>query len=658
MFWQNGDDRMASKWSVVNASHVEEACRLFDQKKATPVRQPTKTFLLLNGRRYPAKFIRGLAYRVATGSDPGDYSGGLETVAFLKSLGLNTDHDGQVQPEERATQPPQRLFTSKCPQKNALMLLLQARFGDVKVESKFDWLVVPGPEERSGVIRTIHDALVAHRGQSAFASAGRELCCDFHIPSHRLIIEYDERQHFTLPRGTALGLYPHDLHFGFDLEEWIDACHQTRANDPTPPYRDEQRAFYDTLRDLLAAQHEYTLIRLRDGVIDWTSSDAHQGLDDLLLNYIDALPLPETDMDREKDRSIVQSYLRRTNGNWHWEEMVRDLLGHHDSRITNSVGRAVRMGWKGKWKIHQFTPDDIDHLASFIRSSAAELGPPSNDPPMIIPEPSRSAEVLQRLHSENDISKIALVSHNYNRVNAEGLWDYSAEMKQINRRCDEERCDTILYGLFTWDVRSSHASTHDAMFSGLTHVRRIIVERGDFSAHSDDPSYKDLWVEVWLRGEEQPFIMRQRFASSQESTGKSKFMRELPTRRLGHTLLMICGESQIVSEKRAGGFADDYGFESELDVLGVNVVLNPIHHYMPPSHGIDIRKKRQLYSQGGRTVVSVWNEGGARDVDVPWTVYHDGEDRTAEVAEIDSSVADRRDIRIGVLSVDELQTGR
>jgi hypothetical protein len=48
---------------------------------ARPKRPARNTFLLLNGKTYPAKFIRGLAYRLATGVelDPNvDYSGGTE----------------------------------------------------------------------------------------------------------------------------------------------------------------------------------------------------------------------------------------------------------------------------------------------------------------------------------------------------------------------------------------------------------------------------------------------------------------------------------------------------------------------------------------------------------------------------------------------------
>jgi hypothetical protein len=41
------------------------------------------------------------------------------------------------------------------------------------------------------------------------------------------------------------------------------------AHDPSPVYRDEQRTFLDSCRDLLAAENGWRVIRLKDGAIDW-----------------------------------------------------------------------------------------------------------------------------------------------------------------------------------------------------------------------------------------------------------------------------------------------------------------------------------------------------------------------------------------------------
>ena len=67
------------------------------------------------------------------------------------------------------------------------------------------------------------------------------------------ILEWDERQHFTVPRKIALELYPEKLKIGFEKKRWIELCGKTHAtdNDRKTPYRDEQRAWYDTLKDFL-----------------------------------------------------------------------------------------------------------------------------------------------------------------------------------------------------------------------------------------------------------------------------------------------------------------------------------------------------------------------------------------------------------------------
>ena len=77
--------------------------------------------------------------------------------------------------------------------------------------------------------------------------------CDFFIPNPGFILEFDESQHFTLPRKIALERYPDDLKMGFSRERWMMLCQRIDSKDNDPPYRDEQRAWYDTLRDFLPA---------------------------------------------------------------------------------------------------------------------------------------------------------------------------------------------------------------------------------------------------------------------------------------------------------------------------------------------------------------------------------------------------------------------
>ena len=64
--------------------------------------------------------------------------------------------------------------------------------------------------------------------------------------------------------------------------------------------------------------------------------------------------------------------------------------------------------------------------------------------------------------------------------------------------------------------------------------------------------------------------------------------------------------------------------------------------------------KRKHYSLGGRTVISVWNQGRGREASLPWTVFHDGMERTEAVRELPRPFTDRPDIRIGVIDLGSL----
>lgn len=96
---------------------------------------------------------------------------------------------------------------------------------------------------------TIHNALESHRGFESFVKGKKLPRVDFFIPAQKMIIEFDESQHFTAPRDIALSLYPESNIYGFSVVRWRKLCHKFNKRDNDPPYRDEQRAWYDTLRD-------------------------------------------------------------------------------------------------------------------------------------------------------------------------------------------------------------------------------------------------------------------------------------------------------------------------------------------------------------------------------------------------------------------------
>lgn len=277
-------------WSVVTVDHVREACKLFDGGHINPKRVARSTFLRFNNKVYPAKYVRGLAFHLATGIElnpSSEYSGGLETVRFFQKLGLQASNGADLAKVEPARFPvtiPSVASTARMsgrryePQKQALFELLKRRFGAVDCEATFPWLKVPPKDAMDGSLAAILNALELSRGFSNFLGAGRRLQCDFVLPNERIIVEYDERQHFTVQRQQSLEQYPPSLELGFNRHEWIISCGLIKATDSSPPYRDEQRAFYDSLRDIYAARNGYQIVRIRQGVVDWTDDKAEGAL--------------------------------------------------------------------------------------------------------------------------------------------------------------------------------------------------------------------------------------------------------------------------------------------------------------------------------------------------------------------------------------------
>ncbi|MEA2053179.1 MAG: hypothetical protein U9O90_10270 [Euryarchaeota archaeon] len=284
-------------WSKVKEAHVKDACSRYDSGDRRPKVAAKNTFLLLGDKRYPAKFIRGLAYEIATGHKLGsdDYSGGAETVRFFTALGFSVEYNREVRVKKKIHESDRNstvIITntntkgehtpSRTKKSIILQKRLEQRFGCVMTEAKFDWLVVPDYSSMDDIFRDIYDNLKAMRNYSGFSNPGYKLACDFFIPSKNLIIEYDERQHFTEQRAESLAHYPSNLNLSFDKDKWREACANIKATDNDPLYRDEQRAFYDSVRDILAARNGIPLIRIKHGDYDWKSASGTDVIDELI----------------------------------------------------------------------------------------------------------------------------------------------------------------------------------------------------------------------------------------------------------------------------------------------------------------------------------------------------------------------------------------
>jgi hypothetical protein len=170
---------------------------------------------------------------------------------------------------------------SEC--KNRIIELLRKLFKDVKVDH--DFLVgIPSLKDQgqhyySG-LKNIREALESHRGHRNFVRIKKIPRCDLYVTEPGFVVELDESQHFSTARGISLSHYPPDFNFGFNTREWINLCGKIKSVDNDPPYRDEQRAWYDTLRDFLPFMVGlHPTVRIYMGKFRWCSLDPQKESD-------------------------------------------------------------------------------------------------------------------------------------------------------------------------------------------------------------------------------------------------------------------------------------------------------------------------------------------------------------------------------------------
>lgn len=155
---------------------------------------------------------------------------------------------------------------------------LTALYGDCQVNYSFPWPAKPRDYEGTSIgdaLRRICAGLKELRGHLDFVKSAQVPRCDFYISDPPFILEFDESQHFTRPRLVSLSLYPLEFKAGFPISRWKELCRAIDAKDDEPPDRDERRAWYDTLRDLVPTLHGFNpTVRLYANEFRWCSLDS------------------------------------------------------------------------------------------------------------------------------------------------------------------------------------------------------------------------------------------------------------------------------------------------------------------------------------------------------------------------------------------------
>jgi hypothetical protein len=234
-------------------------------KNGIPKRRNSRDYnLAFGGKTYPPKYIVSLANNLVNGEElkSSDFGGGRETNDYLERLGFeiisNSQKNKQTTKSPEITKSsahPKKSHYERCPDcKKTIEKMLNKIYGEVICNFKFDSGVLPEDFIKTEFYQTIKDifsSLKSYRGHDNFIRTTELPRVDFYIPNPGLIVEFDESQHFTSCRKKTLLKYPKTLKTCFDANKWINLCNNINAKDNDPPFRDEQRAWYDTLRDFL-----------------------------------------------------------------------------------------------------------------------------------------------------------------------------------------------------------------------------------------------------------------------------------------------------------------------------------------------------------------------------------------------------------------------
>ena len=164
--------------------------------------------------------------------------------------------------------------------KDVIRILLEKLHGTVKMKYKVKDIpvrieVYKGHKHYND-LKKIYDALTRINGHKNFVRVNNLQRCDFYLPKENRIVELDEYQHFTKPRCISLYNYPKSIKLGYDKQVYKTICDAKNQhdNDKDCIFRDEQRAWYDTIRDflpLLSAEITKPTIRIPIGLFDWCS---------------------------------------------------------------------------------------------------------------------------------------------------------------------------------------------------------------------------------------------------------------------------------------------------------------------------------------------------------------------------------------------------
>ena len=268
--------------------HVIEAIEFLEANGVPNNRLGKKFDLFYNNKKYPPKYTISIANKFAndTELEPDTHSGGNESNNFLIRHGFEiidkkdntvytrSNFDKKFRFIDRQNKHNPNSRCTEC--KNTIYEMLRTIYGTIKIEHKFS--IKTKIEDYKDLylynfLEKIYNSLVKNRGFDKFNKARILSPCDIYVVENDFIVELDEIQHFSKARLVSLLNYPSELKLKYNKNYWIELCKKYNASDNDPIYRDEQRAWYDSLRDILPLLDNsfQPTLRIFTGDYEWCS---------------------------------------------------------------------------------------------------------------------------------------------------------------------------------------------------------------------------------------------------------------------------------------------------------------------------------------------------------------------------------------------------
>lgn len=359
-------------WGNVQREDVIKAIKLF-KRTSNEYAKSKNTFLIYKDEELPAKHIRYLSYQIANNETLSKdlFSGGIETVDFFNQRGFSVKYKNKIYfPKNKSKIIKKSNSSAKdeinihginntnvkiqkldpVKQKNALQKLLQ-QIDILETEKKFPWMRTPDFNNLPDEYKKISNCLYGYRKQGGFKKSNYSLLCDFVLDNLKIIIEYDENQHFSKAREITLKNYPENIKTFYNTADWIKNCNKLQAIDNNPVDRDERRAFYDCVRDIESFNNNYRLFRIMHGAYDWEAPDA---LDKLKLIISSHLATNHYSIGR---LIITKKYINKKNQTIDFvnaiecfDKFIKDSISNSNTYdFILSPGGFLRFNWPKKY---------------------------------------------------------------------------------------------------------------------------------------------------------------------------------------------------------------------------------------------------------------------------------------------------------------------